>query len=110
MASTVVLVATKTADKSSNVTSDGTTRVTVGIRAMEDGDTPAEIAIGEYIGCPVMQVDSGGGFIGRARDKCGRPVVLTTARPWAVLEDAGDYVVVKGATVNAVEVWADEGA
>lgn len=106
MAFIQLLAPTTAAGTSTAVTTDGITTITIGMRAIDGGN---EVPIGQYLGCPVMQTGTGGTVVGRARDKCGRPVVLTTPVPRTAILPAGTYVVQKGVTAEAVEIWADDG-
>lgn len=107
MAVQVLLAKTSTADESTTVTCDGNVHIVIGMRALDNSNK--EIAIGQYIGCEIFQEDGSGNDIGRPRDECGRPVILTTPRPMVAIRDAGTYKVVKGVTINDVEIWADDG-
>ena len=85
------------------VPADG--RVTFGMRAL-NGAT--EIPIGEYLSCPIW-ISNGTTNVGRPRNRKGQPIVLTTSSPQVVIEGAGTYVVDKGVSLNAVEIWSDNG-
>lgn len=107
MAVQVLLAKTAGAGASSTVTCDGNAHIVIGMRALDSSNK--EIAIGQYVGCEIVQEDGSGTDVGRPRDECGRPVILTTPRPMVAIRDAGTYRVIKGVTINDVEIWADDG-